>query len=420
MKSKIWKTNLKTRLVLMLSVGLYSIPSFSQNLKELCTKLNPNLIRGNGYDLVPDSVFFQSQIIGLGENCHGSKAFFEAKNELIKKAVKEFGYRLLWIEAEVSGTETANSYIVSGIGKVEDAVFALGISAWMTNEMAALLDWLKSYNRGLEPDKRVRIMGIDCKWVQPTWNLFRRELEKNGLAAAPPEFPKNPKQGQEYAKNFLSNELQSYRIRFDSISSEELQNRMKRLSLILEFCLKHFLINEPYAKVNFRDECMYRIIQIEASQEKQLIWAHNEHITLNGEYPYWVSLGERLKKDYGKNYFALGLVVSKGWIGFYNQTKGVADSLPLPEDSPQSYAYGFGQCTTGNFFLNLRNPTSELSSWIENKNFKKKLGSIELRFDQKSKSYQVEKVYQQKPLYEKLDGLIYIPNSGSPSRLVFN
>jgi erythromycin esterase len=130
--------------------------------QAVITRLKENAIgvktveAGNGFqDLQPlKQVFKDVRYVGLGEETHGTREFFQFKHRMLEFLVKEMGFRVFAIEASYSACENINDYIM---GKTDDGTKALdsqGFWTWNTEEVRAMIDWLRTYNATVTAERR--------------------------------------------------------------------------------------------------------------------------------------------------------------------------------------------------------------------------------------------------------------------------
>lgn len=115
-------------------------------------------------DLKPlKKVFRNVRFVGLGEATHGTREFFQFKHRMLEFLVREMGFRVFAIEASFAACENINDYVM---GKTDDGAAALDSQKfwiWNTEEVGAMIDWIREYNRSVPPDRRVKFVGFDIQ-----------------------------------------------------------------------------------------------------------------------------------------------------------------------------------------------------------------------------------------------------------------
>lgn len=150
-------------LLIMMSV-LTGFQSGSTN--SLQQSLKANLVPVSNMELPSKT------IIGFGEATHGNKQFTTIKSDIFKHLVEKQGYRVFAIEGDFGGGQKVNEYILGGKETAQDAAKAIGFTIYNTQEMAALLAWMRSYNEHREAKDKIHFYGFDMQ---------RYDHNKNGL-----------------------------------------------------------------------------------------------------------------------------------------------------------------------------------------------------------------------------------------------
>lgn len=381
---------------------------------DFCTELEKTSIKLNIEDNYEqfaflDSTLLSNNILAIGENSHGTHEFFTTKFQIIEYCVTKLNYRTIGIESDYAGTIDANKFIREGVGTAGDAVYSMGISAWMTEEMKDILEWLKQYNSDKPELHKVSIYGFDMQFNKPTLTRLKIELVKlNCPAAALLDTLIAWKTSMQVDLNYL-NKLAIELIEFANLQNDTVKTSLIGLINSMTTSINYLKIIDPYQKANFRDKYMAdNIINTYKSQSvKTLIWAHNEHITKNGNIKIWQTMGEHLSKKFGNDYYTIGLLTAKGRIGFYNRNIKQRDSLEIPLDKWDSYESAFIKCGAKHFFIDLKqiNETSTLQKFFS-KN--KEMITIDLLYDPKKKEYSVKKNIFKNNLIDKFDSVIFI------------
>lgn len=303
-------------------------------LKENATPVK-TVEAGNGFeDLRPlKKVFKDVRFVGLGEETHGTREFFQFKHRMLEFLVREMGFRVFAIEASYSACQNINDYVM---GKTDDGAKALdsqGFWTWNTEEVRAMMDWMRRYNAGVAADKKVKFAGFDIqinetgkarlleylKKVAPeraadTEAFFKTKENELGYAA----FGRDEKSraaaeklkelGRQYSELFVFLDLNHSKLAARSSEAEYDQMReyaRVTLQFITAYTGGAFELRDRYMADNFR-----RLVESEPAGTRIVVWAHNGHISINGFNPQ--SFGAHLRRFYGKDYYALGFSFNQG------------------------------------------------------------------------------------------------------------
>ena len=117
-------------------------------------------------DLEPGGrAFDEATVIGLGEATHGTREFFRLKHRLIRYLVERQEVRLFGLEANFAETLALDRYVRYGEGDPEEALAGVYFWTWNTEELLALVEWLRAFNDGREVGDRVRFYGFDAQFT---------------------------------------------------------------------------------------------------------------------------------------------------------------------------------------------------------------------------------------------------------------
>jgi erythromycin esterase len=274
---------------------------------------------GSGFeDLAPlKPVLMNARIVGLGESTHGTSEFQRVKHRLLEFLVKEMGYTAFAMEAGYSETQPMNDYILHGTGNRADVLSKLGYVAWDMEEFAAMVDWMRAYNRTVPEARKVRFYGVDIyrnsigrakvmaavrrvlpAAVAPTDSLFRV------LAEQERRWP-----------SWDTTVIAAARAPLDTLASR-LEARRHAAPAVLtpaewDEIIQLVEVMRQVAVRRHRDQYMAQnlayLIDREAPGTKFVFWAHDDHITLDS-----LSVGYFLRQRYGDGYYAVGLYFNQG------------------------------------------------------------------------------------------------------------
>jgi erythromycin esterase len=224
------------------------------------------------------------------------------------------------------------------MGRVDDGTKALksqGFWTWDTEEVLALLDWMRTYNASVEPERRVQFAGVDIQMnargqaklldylgrVEParsadTEAFFKNDINKlietaftgrgDGVDAARANLKALKDQYNDLLVFLELNES-----RLSSKSSQAEYEQMREYARVLAQYLDVY--RRPKLSATVRDNYMadnfQRLVSREPAAAKFIVWAHNEHISTGGRQP---TLGSRLRQFYGDAYYAVGFSFNQG------------------------------------------------------------------------------------------------------------
>lgn len=118
-----------------------------------------------------------ARLVALGEPTHGNREVFQLKHRIFEYLVREKGFRIFAIEAPFAETEDLNAYVLRGRGSAQEALASLTMWAWDTEEVAALLDWMREYNADPANTEKLRVYGFDTQSPERAARLTMEYLQ---------------------------------------------------------------------------------------------------------------------------------------------------------------------------------------------------------------------------------------------------
>ena len=297
---------------------------------------------GNGFqDLQAlKGVFKTVRFVGMGEETHGAREFFQFKHRLLEFLVKEMGFRIFAIEASYSGCQKINDYVMA---RTEDGAAALdsqGFWTWNTQEVRAMLDWMRQYNGGVQPDRKIKFVGFDIQINDICKSKLLEYLKRvapERVAEAEIFFQVNEKElgyaafeDGDQAKEALT-KLKGLKDQYNDLfafleisgpllaakSSQLEYGQMCEYARVLVQFINAYgkaggnQLRDLYMADNFR-----RLVEREPTGTRFVLWAHNGHITTGDSVesgtPDANSFGHYLRGFYGNDYYALGFSFNQG------------------------------------------------------------------------------------------------------------
>lgn len=117
---------------------------------------------GHGFaDLQPlRGLVGDARIVALGEATHGTREFFQLKHRILEFLVSELGFDVFAIEATLPEAMDVNRYVLTGEGDPERALAGMYFWTWDTEEVLALIRWMRRYNEDPGHRRKVEFYGV--------------------------------------------------------------------------------------------------------------------------------------------------------------------------------------------------------------------------------------------------------------------
>jgi erythromycin esterase len=103
-----------------------------------------------------------ARVVCLGESRHDAHEHFRFKHRLLEFLVEEMDFTLFAMEESMPCAERINEYVLRGTGDPEALLDGMGAwFIWDTEEVLALVKWMRNHNQNPATKKKVRFHGID-------------------------------------------------------------------------------------------------------------------------------------------------------------------------------------------------------------------------------------------------------------------
>jgi erythromycin esterase len=295
---------------------------------------------GNGFaDLLPlKKVFKDVRFVGLGEETHGTREFFQFKHRMLEFLVREMGFRVFAIEASYSACQNIDDYVM---GRTDDSAKALdsqGFWTWNTEEVRAMMNWMRDYNLSAPAHRRVRFIGFDIQVNDPgkarlleylkrvaperfadTETFFKVDMEelRNSVFlrgdSAKDELARLKQLRDQYNDLFIFLELGGAKLAAKSTPAEYEQMReYARVLVQYADASGRAGFGGAVARDLYMADNFHRMVEREPAGTRFVVWAHNGHIATGDNDGASPSFGHYLRRFYGKDYYALGFSFNQG------------------------------------------------------------------------------------------------------------
>ena len=318
------------------------------------------------------SAFGNSRIVALGESTHGTSEFFNLKHQVFKYAVEQLRFRVFALEDNQLACKKVNQYILGKLDVDAEKAMEHLFAVWYTNEMKALIEWIKERNAA-HPDDPVFFAGFDMQDYKLPLKAVTDFLAKKNHT-----FLTDMDKFELFANNIFSANDSIKRHWLEKITTiyqaiEKTSNSSKQANLELQNIklLQQFTENAIKGHWSlYRDEAMAENIvwlaTVKYPKEKIFVWAHDVHVS-KSYHPsesynlnYGIAMGSFLRKTFGSGYKSFGLMT---YSGAYLAQKSYTDynriAAPLylaPKGSLEEALYQVSQSKSeSNLFLDFQN-----------------------------------------------------------------
>lgn len=246
------------------------------------------------------------KIIALGEATHGNVEFQQLKLKVFKQLVERYDVRAFALEGDYGGCEQVNQYIHGGEGTAQEAAAAIGFAIYQTDEMAALISYMREYNKSASEGNDIRFYGFDMQRISYTFQLLMEacselKIDTADLEKLIDEENLNPA----YDVSVQTETLTQVK---NTLKSNGASNKVLHCAdMLLQYCkLQSAAASEGSA---LRDKLMAENVKWIFQQEQQnghkriFVTGHNSHVAKWGSYD---SMGKLLSKEAENGYYVIG------------------------------------------------------------------------------------------------------------------
>jgi erythromycin esterase len=237
------------------------------------------------------------------------------------------GFTVLAIEGSYAAFVKINDYVLHGAGNRADVLAAQ--KSWIldTEEVAAMIDWLRAHNQTVADDRKVKFVGIDANA-----NELAMKAVTDYLATVAPEKVTG---AEALFQQIRAQDTKAINFEPTAVEAAQLSELYKLIGYLVlnkadfmrqtsdeafENALQHLRLVAQFAEFNSqgnvdgggtRDGHMAENFQYVVNKEKPdtrfVVLAHNAHISKRdaGKFP---PMGSSLGKTFGNHYYAFGCV----------------------------------------------------------------------------------------------------------------
>lgn len=362
------------------------------NSNEIIAVLNKtSLPLENSEDLNPLLNYIgEAKYVLLGEASHGTHEYYTWRAKITQRLIQEKGFSFIGVEGDWPDCYRLNRFVKGYLDSGKDILSVMNefkrwpTWMWANWEVAAFIDWLKSYNENLSTNKKVGFYGLDVYSFRESMQSIVQYLEKNdpkALAVAKKAMecfePFGKDEGQSYAKassfvpklcekeilNMLKEiikNMPNYNHDAENVLSTE-QN-----AYIARNAEKYYraMIKRGSASWNIRDEHMVstidRLMKFHGKDSKIIVWEHNTHIgdsrATDMADEGMVNVGQLLREQYAADgVVAVGFGSYQGSVVAGREWGDSMRKIKVPEAIDGSWEHAFHVANNGQNRLLLMN-----------------------------------------------------------------
>lgn len=291
---------------------------------------------GHGFDDMAaiGKLIGNARLVALGEATHGTREFFQLKHRFLEYLVATQRFTLFVIEANQPECRAINDYVVAGKGNPRDALDGIYFWTWNTEEVLAMIEWMRAWNADPKHTAKLTFAGNDMQTsiiAYKTVAAFLTRVDKERAAAllAPISVLAKGessnlvgKFGEPERKQLVAG-LAAIAKAFDgarrpwSAATSPSEYRDARHDVtILQQATRMYIANasgKSGASFDARDAAMAENTAWLLEQQpgaRAFLWAHNAHVA--NKLSSRTNMGSLLAKRYKSAYLKIGFVFGQG------------------------------------------------------------------------------------------------------------
>ncbi len=303
---------------------------------------------GKGFDdLAPvGKLIGNARIVALGEATHGTREFFQMKHRFLEYLVGKLGFTVFAIEANQPECRAINDYVLHGKGNAREALAGIYFWTWNTEEVLAMIEWMRAWNADPAHAQKVQFTGFDMQTTAVAHASVAAFVEKVAPAEAKALLAPIAVLGEQRAmaavgkatpeeRGKLTAGLAALARAFDGHrpawtaaggGAAAYADARHDLTILEQATAMYAAAGRGSTGFDARDRAMADNVGwlLERTRAKLVVWAHNGHIanTLAG----LTNMGSHLRKRYKDAYVNFGFVFGEGSFQAIDFTKA---SRPL-------------------------------------------------------------------------------------------
>lgn len=269
-----------------------------------------------------------ARVVAMGEATHGTREFFQLKHRVFRHLVEARGFTAIALEAPFAEALAVDAYVRTGKGDPAAAVRSLRQWPWLTEEVLALVQWVRRYNADPKHPRKLRFYGLDIQFAAAPAAAVLRYLEQvdpefartDGAVLRDPRLDRSHQAVAE--RQALRPLLQAVADRLDAAqkdyvarAGDEAHRWARQHMRVALKALECEALGAAFSGA-CRDQGMADVatwlLEQEGEAGKLALWAHDGHVTRSNFAGTMRTMGQELAGRLGAGYTAIGFAFDRG------------------------------------------------------------------------------------------------------------
>jgi len=336
----------------------------------------------------------------LGEASHGTQEFYAWRAKITKRLITEHDFSFIAVEGDWASLYRLNKYVKHFENAPASAIEAMAQFnrwpewMWGNTEVAQLIEWLREFNSGKQPDEMVGFYGMD---VYGQWEAMDDLLEYAGfyipehydaIASKVQCFAHFDRDQWMYARatarmNYSCEQEMKELVELLASLRDHLEKddknayfRAKQNALVVKNAEDYFrlAVKDNNDSWNSRADHMWlsikRLLDTYGPESKGIVWAHNTHVgdaSATSMHQYGMhNIGFTSRKEMGQDQvFIVGFGTYSGKVNAGHQWGEPMRIMDVPKAMRGSLEYALSKFEAPDFMLVFDNNDRE-ESFLQN------------------------------------------------------
>jgi len=323
---------------------------FNQLIRSTSAGINPEFVSAEArfrtaVQIINPGKF---QIIGIGEQSHGTSEFFHARTSLIKLLASKNQITKIGLEAPMAEVDLLNDALSGKSTDIKQLLKGFRLYGYECDEFVQLTEAVKLLN--LNRAEKIRFFGFDAQSPFQALNniLFFSQKTNSNLADSLKKLIHNYQllDNEIYSHSFSTADFDELHalsqyvfnnldpLMRDKPKSDLTVRSIENYRQFLQINNPHLSHHDLHLQSRIRDSVMAVNILAQLSpNDKLVVLAHNGHVQKTAN-PYSKSMGSFLSDELGDNYKCMAMTTSRGFYTGFNPKAGkiIATNEVLPGD----------------------------------------------------------------------------------------